>query len=103
MLRQLATGTAMADDYGWLAFERVKTTGKAEIRGCIGSIQQAALGIEMKNIWSKFFANPEIAVGGDHHRLHIKVCAGKPTLGRALANNIERNLVIGIRELNKTI
>ncbi len=57
----------------------------------------------MQYVRTKFFANPEIAIGGDHHRLHIKVCTGKPTLGRALTNNIERNLVIGIRELNKTI
>ena len=93
----------MADDNGCLAIKRVKTTRKAEIWGCNRSIQQAALGIEMKDIGPKFFANPEIAIGGDHHRLHIKVCAGKPTIGRALANNIKRNLVIGIRELNKTI
>ena len=66
MFGQLATGTAMADDDGWLASKRIKTTGKTKIRCCIRSLQQAALGIKMQDIRTKFFANPEIAIGGDH-------------------------------------
>ena len=57
----------------------------------------------MKNVGTKFFANPEIAIGGNHHRLNVKVCAGQPTLGCSFSNDPEWHLLIGIRELDKAL
>lgn len=103
MFWQFATGPAMANDQRGFTIESFKVPCNTCIRSGDGRFEQFPARIKMEQIGTELITNPQISVGGNNDRFNIKISSSQPALARALSNNLERCLVIRIRELYEAL